>query len=99
MFVVSFLLALVTASSLFAQATVTAPSELRAAPRGAPIATVRAGTDVRVRERRGAFSRVTLEGFIHRALRREIARVARGRRADRRQSSRWHGAHAGLARR
>ncbi len=68
MFVVSFLLALVTASSLFAQATVTAPSELRAAPRGAPIATVRAGTDVRVRERRGALSRVTLEGFIHRDL-------------------------------
>ncbi|HEY7407623.1 MAG TPA: hypothetical protein VH638_05110 [Gemmatimonadaceae bacterium] len=62
------MLALVTASSLFAQATVTAPSELRAAPRGAPIATVRAGTDVRVRERRGAFSRVTLEGFIHRDL-------------------------------
>jgi hypothetical protein len=68
MFVVSLLLALVTASSLFAQATVTAPTELRAAPRGAPIATVRAGTEVRVRERRDALSRITLEGFIHRDL-------------------------------
>lgn len=68
MFVVSIFLALVTASSLIAQATVTAPTELRAAPRGAAIATVRAGTEVRVRERRGGLSRITLEGFIHRDL-------------------------------
>jgi hypothetical protein len=68
MHVVPLLLALLTASSLLAQATVTAPSELRAAPRGAPIATVRAGTEVRVRERRGAFSRITLDGYIHRDL-------------------------------
>jgi hypothetical protein len=68
MFVVSLLLALVTASSLIAQVTVTAPTELRAAPRGMAIATVRAGTQVRVRERRGALSRITLEGFIHRDL-------------------------------
>jgi hypothetical protein len=68
MFVVPVLLALVTASSLFAQATVTAPTELRAAPRGAPIATVREGTEVRVRGRTGALSRVTLEGYIHRDL-------------------------------
>jgi hypothetical protein len=68
MFVVSLLLALVTASSLIAQATVTAPTELRAAPRGAAIATVRAGTELRVRERRGALSRITLEGFIRRDL-------------------------------
>jgi hypothetical protein len=68
MFVVLLLLALFTASSLFAQATVTAPTEVRSAPRGAPIATVRAGTEVRVRETRGALSRITLEGFIHRDL-------------------------------
>jgi hypothetical protein len=68
MFVVSLLLALVTVSSLSAQATVTAPTELRAAPRGAAIATVRPGTKVRVGERRGALSRITLEGFIHRSL-------------------------------
>jgi hypothetical protein len=68
MFVVSLLLTLATASSLIAQATVTAPAELRAAPRGAAIATVRAGTQVRVRERRGPLSRITLEGFIHRDL-------------------------------
>jgi len=68
MFVVPLLLLLVTASSLVAQATVTAASELRAAPNSAPIATVRAGTEVRVRERRGALSRITLEGFIHRDL-------------------------------
>ena len=68
MFVVPVLLALVTASSLFAQATVTASTELRAAPRGAPIATVRAGTEVRVRDRRGTLSRITLDGYIHRDL-------------------------------
>jgi hypothetical protein len=68
MFVVSVLLALVTASSLVAQVTVSAPTELRAAPRGAAIATVRAGTKVRVRERRGALSRIALEGFLHRSL-------------------------------
>lgn len=68
MYLVPVLLALLTASSLFAQATVTAPTELRAAPRGAAIATVRAGTEVRVRDRRGALSRVTLEGYIHRDL-------------------------------
>ncbi len=68
MYVVPVLLALLTASSLFAQATVTAPTELRAAPSGAPIATVRAGTEVRVRDRRGALSRITLEGYIHRDL-------------------------------
>src|SRR5688500_7766379 len=68
MYVVPALLALLTASSLFAQATVTAPTELRAAPRGAPIATVRAGAEVRVRERRGTLSRITLEGYIHRDL-------------------------------
>jgi SH3-like domain-containing protein len=68
MLVVSLLLALVTASSLVAQVTVTAPTELRSAPRGAAIATVRPGTEVRVRERRGALSRITLEGFLHRDL-------------------------------
>ena len=68
MFVVPLLLSLLTASSLLAQATVTASTELRAGPRGASLATVRAGTEVRVRERRGAVSRVTLEGFIHRDL-------------------------------
>ena len=68
MYVVPVFLALLTASSLFAQATVTAPTELRAAPQGAPIATVRAGTEVRVRDRRGALSRITLEGYIHRDL-------------------------------
>jgi hypothetical protein len=68
MFVVSLFLALVTASSLIAQATVTAPTELRAAPRGVAIATVRPGTEVRVRERRGELSRITLEGFIRRDL-------------------------------
>jgi hypothetical protein len=68
MYVVPVFLALLTASSLFAQATVTAPTELRAAPRGAPIATVRAGAEVRVRERRGTLSRITLEGYIHRDL-------------------------------
>ena len=68
MFVVPLLLALVTASSLLAQATVTAPTEVRAAPRGAPIATVREGAEVRVRDRRGTLSRITLEGYIHRDL-------------------------------
>jgi hypothetical protein len=69
MFVVSFLLlALVYASSLFAQATVTAPTEVRATPRGAAIATVQAGTQVRVGERRGPLTRITLDGFIHRDL-------------------------------
>src|SRR5688572_8631791 len=68
MLVVPLLLALVFASSLGAQATVTASTEVRAAPRGAPIATVRAGTEVRVRERRGAVSRITLEGYVHRDL-------------------------------
>ncbi len=68
MYVVPALLALLTASSLVAQATVTAPTELRAAPQGAPLATVRAGAEVRVRDRRGALSRVTLEGYIHRDL-------------------------------
>ena len=68
MFVVPLLCSLLTASSLLAQATVTASTELRAAPRGASLATVRAGTELRVRERRGAVSRVTLEGFVHRDL-------------------------------
>ena len=68
MYVVPALFALLTASSLFAQATVTAPTELRAAPQGAPIATVQAGAEVRVRDRRGALSRITLEGYIHRDL-------------------------------
>ena len=68
MFVVPVLLALVTASSLLAQATVTATTELRAAPRGAAIATVREGAEVRVRDRRGALARITLEGYIHRDL-------------------------------
>jgi hypothetical protein len=68
MFVVSLLLALVSASVLSAQATVTASTELRAAPRGAAIATVQPGTNVQVRERRGAVSRITVEGFIHRSL-------------------------------
>ena len=68
MYVVPALLALLTASSLVAQATVTAPTELRAAPQGAPIATVRTGAEVRVRDRRGALSRITLEGYIHRDL-------------------------------
>jgi hypothetical protein len=68
MFVVSLLLALITASALSAQATLTAPTELRSAPRGPSIATVQAGTKVRVRQRRGAESRIALEGFIHRSL-------------------------------
>ena len=68
MFVVSLLLALVSVTPLAAQATVTAPTELRAAPRGAAIATVRPGTRVRVQERRGALSRVTVEGFLHRSV-------------------------------
>lgn len=68
MLVVPLLLSLLTASSPFAQVTVTASTELRSAPRGAALATVRAGTELRVRERRGVASRVTLEGFIHRDL-------------------------------
>ena len=68
MFVVPLLFSLLMASSLLAQATVTASTELRAGPRGASLATVRAGTELRVRERRGAVSRVTLEGFVHRDL-------------------------------
>ena len=68
MFVLSLLFAIITASSLSAQATVTAPAEVRATPRGAAIATVQAGAKVRVRDRRGALSRITLEGFIHRSL-------------------------------
>jgi hypothetical protein len=68
MFVVPLLLSLLTASTVLAQATVTASTELRAGPRGASLATVRAGTEVRVRERRRDVSRVTLEGFIHRDL-------------------------------
>lgn len=68
MYVVPVLLVLLTASSLFAQATVTAPTPLRAAPQGAAIATVRAGAEVRVRDRRGALSRITLEGYVHRDL-------------------------------
>jgi hypothetical protein len=68
MFVVSLLFAIITASSLSAQTTVTAPAEVRAAPRGAAIATVREGAKVRVRERRGTLSRITLEGFVHRSL-------------------------------
>jgi hypothetical protein len=68
MFVLSLLFAIITASSLSAQATVTVPAEVRATPRGAAIATVQAGAKVRVRDRRGALSRITLEGFIHRSL-------------------------------
>jgi hypothetical protein len=68
MFVVPLLLLLLFAPSLDAQATVTAATDVRAAPRGAPIATVRSGTEVRVRERRGTLSRITLEGYIHRDL-------------------------------
>ncbi len=68
MLVVSLLFPLVFAPSLFAQMTVTASTELRPAPRGAPIATVQPGTVVRVRDRRGILSRITLEGFIHRDL-------------------------------
>jgi hypothetical protein len=68
MHVVQLLLALVATSSLAAQATVTAASELRAEPRGTPVATVLRGTPVRVEARVGAFSRVTLEGYLRREL-------------------------------
>ena len=68
MLAVSLVLALVMPTLLAAQITVTAPSEVRAAPGGTVIATVPAGTEVRVSQRRGALSRITLEGFIHRDL-------------------------------
>ena len=68
MFVVQLLLALVVTSSLAAQATVTAASRLRAEPRGTPVATVLRGTPVRVEARVGEFTRVTLEGYLHRDL-------------------------------
>ena len=68
MFVVSLVIALVTPALLAAQMTVTAPSDVHAAPGGTVIATVPAGTEVRVRQRQGAVSRITLEGFIHRDL-------------------------------
>lgn len=68
MLVVSLLVALLTAPSLFAQTTVTAAAEVRATPRGPAIATLRPGVEVRVRNRRGALARVTIEGFIHRDL-------------------------------
>lgn len=68
MFVVQLLLALLLTSSLAAQATVTAASQLRAEPRGTPVATVLRGTPVRVEARVGEFTRVTLEGYLHRDL-------------------------------
>jgi hypothetical protein len=68
MFVVQLLLALVVTSSLAAQATVTAASELRAEPRGAPVATVLRGTSVQVETPVGEFTRVTLDGYLHRDL-------------------------------
>jgi hypothetical protein len=68
MFAVSLVVALVTPALLAAQMTVTAPSEVRAAPGGTVVATVPAGTEVRVSQRRRALSRITLEGFIHRDL-------------------------------
>jgi hypothetical protein len=68
MYVVQLLLALVITSSLAAQATVTAASRLRAEPRGTPVATVLRGTPVRVEARVGDFTRVTLEGYLHRDL-------------------------------
>lgn len=68
MHVVQILLALVVTSSLAAQATVTAASRLRAEPRGTPVATVLRGTPVRTEARVGEFTRVTLEGYLHRDL-------------------------------
>jgi hypothetical protein len=68
MFLLSLLFAIITVSPLSAQATVTALAEVRATPSGAAIATVQAGAKVRVRDRRGALSRITLDGFIHRSL-------------------------------
>jgi hypothetical protein len=68
MYVVQLILALVVTSSLAAQATVTAASRLRAEPRGTPVATVLRGTPVRVEARVGDFTRVTLEGYLHRDL-------------------------------
>ena len=68
MYVVQILLALLVTSSLAAQATVTAASRLRAEPRGTPVATVLRGTPVRVEARVGEFTRVTLEGYLHRDL-------------------------------
>lgn len=68
MYVVQALLALVVTSSLAAQATVTAASQLRAEPRGTPVATVLRGTPLRVEARVGEFTRVTLEGYLHRDL-------------------------------
>jgi len=68
MHVVQLAFAILATSSLAAQATVTAPAELRAAPRGTPIATVLTGTPVRVEARVGSLARVTLEGYLHRDL-------------------------------
>ena len=68
MFAASLILAFVAPASLAAQMTVTASSDVRAAPGGTVLATVPAGTEVRVGQRRGALSRITLEGFIHRDL-------------------------------
>lgn len=68
MYGVQLILALVVTSSLAAQATVTAASRLRAEPRGTPVATVLRGTPVRVEARVGEFTRVTLEGYLHRDL-------------------------------
>ena len=68
MYDVQLILTLVVTSSLAAQATVTAASELRAEPRGTPVATVLRGTPVRVEARVGEVTRVTLEGYLHRDL-------------------------------
>jgi hypothetical protein len=68
MFALSLVLACVTPALLAAQLTVTASSNVRAAPGGTVLATVPAGTEVRVRQRRGSMSRITLEGYIHRDL-------------------------------
>ena len=68
MLAVSLVLALVAPAMLAAQMTVTAAAEVRAAPGGTVIATVPAGAQVRVAQRRGSLSRITLDGFIHRDL-------------------------------
>jgi hypothetical protein len=68
MHVVQLLLAFTTASSLVAQVTVIAPTDIRATPQGSAVATLHTGAEVRVRERRGALSWVRIEGYLHRDL-------------------------------
>jgi len=61
-------LALLTPVCLAAQSTVSSPTRLRVAPSGTVIADVRAGASVAATASHDGWSKVTLEGYLHRSV-------------------------------